>query len=76
MLCVIVKNQNILKSRKLKDYGINFKVYIYETMFSNCLKCRKNTESKNPEVVKTKNERIILLSKCAVCNRKKLKLLK
>ena len=45
-------------------------------MFSNCLKCRKNTESKNPEVVKTKNERIILLSKCAVCNRKKLKLLK
>ena len=45
-------------------------------MFSNCLKCRKNTESKKPEVVKTKNERIMLLSKCAVCNSKKLKLLK
>ena len=24
------------------------------------LKCRKNTESKNPEVVRTKNERIML----------------
>ena len=29
-------------------------------MFSNCLKCRKNTESENPKVEKTKNGRIIL----------------
>ena len=28
-----------------------------------CLKCRKNTESKNPKAVKTKNRRIMLLSK-------------
>ena len=35
------------------------------------VKCRKNTESKNPKVVKTKNGRIMLLSKCAVCNSKK-----
>ena len=33
-----------------------------------CLKCRKNTESKNLKVVKTNNERVILLSKCSVCN--------
>ena len=45
-------------------------------MLSHCLKSRKNTESKNPEVVRTKNERIMLLSKCAVCNSKKLKFLK
>ena len=32
-------------------------------MLSYCLKCRKNTESKNPEVVKAKNGRIMLLSK-------------
>ena len=25
-----------------------------------CLKCRKNTESKNPKVAKAKNERIML----------------
>ena len=30
-------------------------------MFFYCLNCRKNTESKNPKVVKTKSERIMLL---------------
>ena len=29
-------------------------------MLSYCLKCRENTEGKNPGVVKTKNGRIIL----------------
>ena len=45
-------------------------------MLSYCLKCRKNTESKNPKVVKTKNGRIMLLSKCAVCDSKKSKFIK
>ena len=45
-------------------------------MLSYCLKRRKNTESKNPKVVRTKNGRIMLLSKCSVCNSKKSKLLK
>ena len=31
-------------------------------MLSPCLKCRKNTESKNPKVARTKNGRIMLLS--------------
>ena len=41
-----------------------------------CLKCRKNTESKNSKVVKTKNGRIMLLSKCAVCDSKKSNFIK
>ena len=41
-----------------------------------CLKCRKNTESKNPKVVRTKNGRIMLLSKCEVCDSKKSKFIK
>ena len=45
-------------------------------MLSYCLKCRKNTESKNPKVVTTKNGRIMLLSKCAVCDSKKSKFIK
>ena len=45
-------------------------------MLSFCLKCRKNTENKNPKVVRTENRRIMLLSKCAVCNSKSLKFLK
>ena len=36
-----------------------------------CLKCRKNTESKNREVTTTKTRRIMFLSKCAVRNSKK-----
>ena len=42
-------------------------------MLSYCLKCTKNTESKNPKVAKTKNGRIMLLSKCAASDSKKLK---
>ena len=34
------------------------------------LMCRKNTQSKNPKVVKTKNGRIMFLSKIEVCNSK------
>ena len=45
-------------------------------MSSYCLKRWKNTEKKNPKVVKTTNERITLLSKCAVCDSKKLKFIK
>ena len=42
-------------------------------MLSYCLKCRKNAESKIPNVVRTKNIRIMLLSKQTVCDSKKLK---
>ena len=45
-------------------------------MLSYCLKCRKNTESKNAKVVRTRNGKIMLLSKCAVCNSKKSKFIK
>ena len=45
-------------------------------MLSYCLKCRKNTESKNLKVPRTKNGRIMLLSKCAVCDSKKSKFIK
>ena len=45
-------------------------------MTSYSLKRRKIKESKNPKVVKTKNGRKILSSKCAVCNSKKWKFIK
>ena len=40
------------------------------------LKCRINTESKSPNVGKTRNRKIMLLPKCAVCDSKKLKFIK
>ena len=45
-------------------------------MLMYCFKCRKNTKSKNPKVVRTKNGRIMPLSKCAVCDSKKFKFIK
>ena len=45
-------------------------------MLSYFLNYRKNTESKNPEVARIKNRRIMLLSKCAVCDTKKSNFIK
>ena len=45
-------------------------------MLSYCLKCWKNTESKNPKVARTKNGKKMLLVKCAVCDSKTSKFLK
>ena len=41
-----------------------------------CLKCRKDTETKSPKLVKTKNVRIMFLLKRAVCGSKKSKFIK
>ena len=40
------------------------------------MKCEKNTQSKNPKVVKTKTRRITLSSNCAVTGSKKSKFIK
>ena len=40
------------------------------------MKCKKKTESKIPKVVKTKNGRVMLLSKYVVCDSKKLRFIK
>ena len=45
-------------------------------MKSYCLKCRKDTENINPKVSKTSNGRTMLLSKCAICDRKKSRFIK
>ena len=45
-------------------------------MPSYCLKCKKNTESINPKVLKTANSKTMMLSKCAVCGSKKSKFIR
>ena len=45
-------------------------------MFSYCLKCRNNAESKSRKFARTKNGRIMLCSKCAVCDSKKSNFIK
>ena len=45
-------------------------------MESYCLKCRKYTENINPQVSGTSNGKIMILSKCAICNSKKFRFIK
>ena len=45
-------------------------------MLCYCLKCKKNTESINPRVLKTSNGKTIILSKCAICDSKISKFIK
>ena len=42
---------------------------------SYCLKCQKYTKNINPQVSGSSNGKIIILSKCAICNSKKSKLI-
>ena len=43
---------------------------------SYCLKCEKDTKSRNVKVSNTSNNRIIVLSKCAICGSKKSRFIK
>ena len=36
-----------------------------------CVKCRKDTENIDPKMVRTKNNRLVMQSKCSVCGIKK-----
>ena len=45
-------------------------------MKSYCLKCRKNIENINSRVLKTSNDRAMVLSKCAICDSKKTRFMK
>ena len=35
-----------------------------------CLKCERNTKNKDGKMIKIKNDRLMLLSKCAACGSK------
>ena len=63
--------------KSLKTYQVYRRFEsVYNAMLSYCLNGTKNTESKNPKVARTKNGRIMFLSKCAVCDSKKSKFIK
>ena len=45
-------------------------------MNSYCLSCKKDTKNINPKTVRTKSNRLMMLSKCAICNNKKSRYIK
>ena len=36
-----------------------------------CLSCKKDTRNIDPKVIKTKNNKRVIISKCSICNNKK-----
>ena len=38
-----------------------------------CLSCKKDTENIDPRIVKSKNNKRVMSSKCSICNNKKSK---
>ena len=59
----------------MKEEIKNFVEYI-ETMENYCVSCKKNTANENSSVRKTKQNRLMLLSNCAVCGKKKITFIK
>ena len=41
-----------------------------------CIKCRKDTENIDPKIVRTKNNRLVMQSKCSVSGIKKSRFVK
>ena len=41
-----------------------------------CLKCKTNTSNIHPKMVKTKNNRLLMQSKCSTCGTKKSRFVK
>ena len=41
-----------------------------------CVKCRKDTENIDPKIFRTKNNRLVMQSKCSACGIKKSSFLK
>ena len=70
--CMVHKSRFLNKC--LKVIGIILFLNISYT--NHCLKCKKNTENVNSKALKTTNGTAMLLSKCAVCGRKKSRLMK
>ena len=45
-------------------------------MMTYCLKCKRNAKNIDAKMIKTENGRVILSSKCAVCDSKKSRFMK
>ena len=45
-------------------------------MLTYCLVCKKTAENKDAKMIKTKNNRLMLSSKCIICGNKKSRFMK
>ena len=54
----------------------NAKIILYKTMGRYCVTCKKNTANENSSVRRTKRIKLMLVSNCAVCVKKKSRFIK
>lgn len=67
-----IGTNTLIKQNQKQKFKLKYKTYWnYKTMIRHCLKYKKDTEGKNRNVAKSRNERIMVLLKCTVCNTKK-----
>ena len=71
MLLVDLINQDFKTKNKL-TINVTYK----NKMKTYCVKCRKDTENIDPKIVRTKNNRLVMQSKCSVCGIKKSRFVK
>ena len=43
---------------------------------TDCVKCKKDTDNIEPKILRTKNNRLLMESKCSVCKNKKSRFVK
>ena len=61
--------------KKLKILKMLWNI-LYNKINTYCVSCKKNTGNKNSSIRKTKQNRLMLLSSCAVCGKKKARFIK
>ena len=59
-----------------QKFIFNFLLADIMKMKTYCLKCKKDTENIDPRVVRTKNNRLLMQSKCSDCKNKKSQFVK
>ena len=47
-----------------------------DKMKTYCVKCKKDTENNDPKIVRTKNNRLLMQTKCSDCGNKKSRFVK
>ena len=70
-----MKQDQNKKKVVIKEVDKRKKVVIIKKV-TYCLKCKRNTEIKDTEMIKTKNGRLALSSKCGIGGKKKLRFMK
>ena len=69
---IVLREYNEIKEEIKNPEDTVEYIYIYiKAMETYCVGCKKNTTNKNSSVKRTKQNRLMLASSCAICSKKK-----